>query len=71
SLLPNQVTQEDFDELARYFDEGQIVELVASIALFGYLNRWNDSMATELEAYPSKVAGKTIGSSGWEPGKHG
>ncbi|MEE8495294.1 MAG: carboxymuconolactone decarboxylase family protein, partial [Xanthomonadales bacterium] len=46
SLLPNQVTQEDFDELARYFDEGQIVELVASIALFGYLNRWNDSMAT-------------------------
>lgn len=71
SLLPNQVTQKDFDELTRYFDEGEIVELVASIALFGYLNRWNDSMATELEAYPSKVASKIIGSSGWEPGKHG
>jgi len=71
SMLPNQVTQKDFDELAGYFDEGQIVELVASVALFGYLNRWNDSMATELEEYPSEVAYKTIGNSGWEPGKHG
>lgn len=71
SVIPNQATQEDFDELARYFDEGQIVELVASVALFGYLNRWNDSMATELEGHPSEVARKTIGSSGWEPGKHG
>ena len=71
SIIPNQAEQEDFDELAKYFDEGQIVELVASVALFGYLNRWNDSMATELEEYPSKVAQKTIGDCGWQPGKHG
>lgn len=68
--LPNEATQEDFDELAKYFDEGQIVEIVASIALFGYLNRWNDTMATQLEEYPSQVAQRTIGSQGWEPGKH-
>ena len=71
SILPNQATQEDFDELGKYFDEGQIVELVASVALFGYLNRWNDSMATELESYPAEVAHKTIGPGGWQPGKHG
>jgi uncharacterized peroxidase-related enzyme len=71
SIIPNQVEQEDFDELAKYFDEGQIVELVASVALFGYLNRWNDSMATELEEHPLKVAQSTIGDSGWQPGKHG
>jgi hypothetical protein len=42
--------------LGKHFDEGQIVELVASVALFGYLNRWNDSMATELEKYcPSLI----------------
>jgi len=71
SIIPNQVAQEDFDEVGKHFDEGQIVELVASVALFGYLNRWNDSMATELEAHPSKVARNTIGASGWQPGKHG
>ena len=71
SIIPNQAAQEDFDELGKHFDEGQIVELVASVALFGYLNRWNDSMATELEEHPSKVARNTIGVSGWHPGKHG
>ena len=71
SISPNQATQEDFDVLGKHFDEGQIVELVASVALFGYLNRWNDSMATELEEPPAKVARNTIGASGWQPGKHG
>ncbi len=71
SIIPNQAAQEDFDEVGKHFDEGQIVELVASVALFGYLNRWNDSMATELEEHPSKVARSTIGASGWQPGKHG
>ena len=71
SISPNQAAQEDFDELSKHFDEGQIVELVASVALFGYLNRWNDSMATELEGPPAKVARNLIGASGWQPGKHG
>lgn len=71
SISPNQAAQEDFDELSKHFDEGQIVELVASVALFGYLNRWNDSMATELEEPPAKAARKTIGASGWQAGKHG
>ena len=71
SISPNQAAQEDFDELSKHFDEGQIVELVASVALFGYLNRWNDSMATELGEPPAKVARNTIGASGWQAGKHG
>ncbi len=33
--LPNDASQEDFDELAKHFDDGEIVEIVASIALFG------------------------------------
>jgi len=70
ALVPNQVTQEDFDAVAQHFDEGEIVEIVASVALFGYLNRWNDTMATDLEDYPREVAEQAIGSVGWEPGKH-
>ena len=71
SLIPNQATQADFDEMAKYFDEGQIVELVASISLFGYLNRWNDTMATGLEEHAARVAERTIGDGGWDAGKHG
>ena len=61
----------DFDELKKHFDDGQIVEIVASIALFGYLNRWNDTMATDLEELPTVVAERAIGAVGWEAGKHG
>lgn len=68
---PNQATGADFDALREHFDEGQIVELVATIALFGYLNRWNDTMATALEPLPAQVAQRAIGAVGWEPGKHG
>ncbi len=71
SIVPNQAEQADFDDLSEHFDDGQIVELVASVALFGYLNRWNDSMATELEELPAEVARNTIGAGGWQPGKHG
>lgn len=71
SLLPNEASEDDFEALKRHFDEGQIVEIVATVALFGYLNRWNDTMATDLEAHPAKVAERTLGKTGWEAGKHG
>jgi uncharacterized peroxidase-related enzyme len=71
ALAPAEATQEHFDELYKYFDEGQVVEIVASIALFGFLNRWNDTMATEIEELPAQVADAVIGGAfGWEAGKH-
>lgn len=71
AAVPNGVTEKEFEELGRHFDEGQIVEIVASIALFGYLNRWNDTMATELEMLPSQRAHALLGQQGWTAGKHG
>lgn len=68
--VPNGVTAEHFEQLRRHFDDGQIVEIVGAVALFGYLNRWNDTMATDLEDVPLKVASETLGPQGWEPGKH-
>ncbi len=70
SLVPNQVSDKDFAALRHHFDDGEIVEIVATIALFGYLNRWNDTMATELEEHPERVARDALGSVGWEAGKH-
>ena len=70
SRVPNAADASDFAELRRHFDDGQIVEIVAVIALFGYLNRWNDTMATTLEEHPMTVARDAIAPAGWTPGKH-
>ncbi len=69
--VPNTAEAKHFDDLRQHFNEAEIVEIVASVALFGYLNRWNDTMATEMEDVPGRVAVRTIGSTGWTTGKHG
>ena len=70
SRVPNAAEDSDFAELRKHFDDGQIVEIVAAVALFGYLNRWNDTMATALEERPMAVARESIGLVGWTPDKH-
>jgi uncharacterized peroxidase-related enzyme len=71
ALSPAEATGDDFAEAYKHFSEAEVVEVVASIALFGFLNRWNDTMATELEELPANVAKETIGGAyGWEAGKH-
>lgn len=67
---PNAVTDELFAELSEHWSEGQIVEILGVIAMFGFLNRWNDSMATPLESLPLEVAQKAAGSHGFAAGKH-
>jgi uncharacterized peroxidase-related enzyme len=68
---PNAVTDELFARLRTHWSDGQIVEILGVVAMFGFLNRWNDSMATPLEAVPLEVAQKAAGERGWSPGKHG
>jgi uncharacterized peroxidase-related enzyme len=69
SLVPNEVTPASFAELREHWDEGQIVEILAVVGLFGFLNRWNDTMATELEDTPLRFAADRYAGR-WEPGKH-
>jgi uncharacterized peroxidase-related enzyme len=68
--VPNAVTDEVFAEVRRHWDDGEIVEIMGVVALFGFLNRWNDSLATELEDAAAEVAGDLLGPQGWEIGKH-
>lgn len=68
--VPNQVTEENFVELRKHYSEEQIVEIGGVIALFGFLNRWNDTFATKLEDIPFESAEKYLKKSGWEIGKH-
>lgn len=71
ALTPNATTPEHFEALRAHFDEEEMVELVAVISLFGWLNRWNDTMATTLEAGPAAFGEQVLGSGGWQVGKHG
>ncbi|MEM1246996.1 MAG: carboxymuconolactone decarboxylase family protein [Acidobacteriota bacterium] len=70
ALVPNAVTPQHFEELRRHFDEAQIVDLVAVISLFGFLNRWNDTLATHLEDEPKDFGERALESRGWAAGKH-
>ncbi|MDP7667590.1 MAG: peroxidase-related enzyme [Rhodospirillales bacterium] len=68
--VPNAVTDADFESLREHFSEVAIVEIVAMIAWFGFWNRWNDTMATELEPDPRAFADTHLAPSGWTVGKH-
>ena len=68
--VPNAATEKEFDALKPHFSESEIVEIVAAIALFGYLNRWNDSMGSALEDLPIQAGEQHLQETGWEVGKH-
>lgn len=47
-----------------------MAELLGVIALFGFLNRWNDTMATPLEPVAASLGEQFLAGSGWRVGKH-
>ena len=68
--VPNATTRAHFDALREHFTQGQIVEMVSVISLFGWLNRWNDTFASDLEDAPKAFAAKNLADRGWTVGKH-
>lgn len=70
AMVPNEVDDALAEDLGKHWDHGEIVEIVAVIALFGYLNRWNDSMGSALEELPIQAGEEHLGQTGWDVGKH-
>ena len=70
SSVPNAVTPEVENELKKYWDDDAIVEILAEVALMGFLNRWNDSMGTALESTPRELGEQVLAKGGWSVGKH-
>ncbi len=68
--VPNTVDEELIERLKSHYSEEQIVELLAAICLYGFLNRWNDSMATDLEPEPERLGKSVLGKGGWTGGRH-
>lgn len=70
SVIPNSVTDEISENLRKHWDDGEIVEMLGVMALFGYLNRWNDSMGTEMEGGAIESGEQYLSKEGWDVGKH-
>jgi len=70
STIPNAVTDDIANNLRQHWDDGEIVEILGVVALFGYLNRWNDSMGTQLETPAAEDGVKYLEKLGWNVGKH-
>jgi uncharacterized peroxidase-related enzyme len=70
SQVPNAVNDELAENMRKHWDDGEIVEILGVVALFGYLNRWNDSMGTQLEEPAAADGEKYLAKKGWSRGKH-
>lgn len=71
TAVPNAVDQAVGDRLRAHWSPEAIVEIMGVVALFGYLNRWNDSMGSALEDLPrSKGEARLSDTTGWQVGKH-
>ena len=68
SSVPNQVNKKISEELKKYWNDGEIVEILGVISLFGFLNRWNDSMGTPIEDGALKSGNTYL--KNWNPDKH-
>ena len=66
--VPNTTTDDHFTALKTHFSSQQITDIVAAIAYIGFLNRWNDTLATTLEARPMEMASAHL--PGWQVGRH-
>ena len=67
---PNAVTDAMFTELQCHWSDEEITEILGVVAMFAFLNRWNDTLATTLEERPTDVAAQALGAQGWQAGKH-
>ena len=64
-MTPNKSTKTHFDNLKKYFSKKEIIDIVSVISLFGFLNRWNDTMGTVLEEIPKNFVENKLKPLGW------
>ena len=68
---PNETTPEHFEELRKHWTSDQIIEILAVNCLAGWLNRWNDTIATVTDQESVDWATENLSEVGWQAGKHG
>ena len=70
SSIPVTIDPVTEKNLKLYWSEDDVVELMGVIALFGYLNRWNDVMGTTIETDAISSARALLDGIHWDIGTH-
>jgi alkylhydroperoxidase family enzyme len=68
--VPNDVTPAHHAELRRHFGDAEVRTLLGVVGLSGFMNRFNDSLATVTDEASSRWAATHLGPLGWDGGKH-
>lgn len=63
--VPNKATKAHFEKLREFYSKEQILEVVAVISFFGFLNRWNDTFGTEIEEIPANYLAEELRPKNW------
>ena len=63
--VPNKATKAHFEKLKEFYSKEQILEAVAVISFFGFLNRWNDTFGTEIEEIPANYLSDKLKPKNW------
>ena len=69
-VAPNAAGPENFVELRKHYTDMQIIEIMAVIAMSGFLNRWNDTIATVTDQESIDFANRVLRPVGWNQDKH-
>lgn len=67
---PSTLEQSDYDGMQRFFNETEVTGILLVVCQMGFFNRWNDAVATKLEAKPLTFSKEKLPEKFWQAGKH-
>jgi alkylhydroperoxidase family enzyme len=70
SSVPSDVTAEHHAALRELFSDDEVRSLIGAVAIAGFMNRYNDSLATVTDEESVTWARDNLGPLGWDIGKH-
>lgn len=68
--VPNSVTAKHHADLRRHFSDAEVRTLLGVVGVSGFMNRYNDSLATVTDTASSEWAAANLGPLGWDIGRH-
>ncbi len=68
--VPSSVTADHHAGLRQHFSDEEARSLLAVVAVGGFMNRYNDALATVTDSESADWAAANLGSLGWDIGKH-
>lgn len=69
-VTPRDVTPQHHADLREHFTDAEVRTLFAVAAVAGFMNTYNDSLATVTDQGSVDWAREHLGPLGWDPGKH-